>query len=126
MAEAERGPGLRISRPYFTTPPPRRGENIISGSEPFLIFRLHYNVLRTSWVANSIANALNATLLRSRLEGAWRMPIHLNFCSNSIWEIVRPAALAKLRRQFDCTKAFNYVNGKLVVGGTISGVDAVT
>ena len=60
-----RGPGLRISRPYFTSPPPRRGENIISGSEPFLIFRLHYNVLQTSWVANSIANALNTTLLRS-------------------------------------------------------------
>lgn len=60
-----RSPGLRISRPYFTSPPPRRGENIISGWEPFLIFRLHYDVLQTSWVANSIANALNTRLLRS-------------------------------------------------------------
>lgn len=42
------------------------------------------------------------------------MPIYLNFCSDSIWEIVRPAALAKLRRQFDCTEAFNYVNVELV------------
>lgn len=59
-----------ISPPYFTTA--RRGENIISGSGPFLIFQLHYDVLQTSWVANSIANALNTGLLRLAGIGAVR------------------------------------------------------
>lgn len=56
-------PGFTLARRISRTH--RRGENIISGSGPFLIFRLHYDVLQTSWVANSIANALNSTLLRS-------------------------------------------------------------
>lgn len=80
-----RGPILarRISRTA------RRGENIIRGSEPFLIFQLHYDVLQTSWVANSIANALNTTLLRPvGSERRSETPIYLNFCSDSIWEIV--------------------------------------
>lgn len=89
----------------------RRGENIISGLEPFLIFRLHYDVLQTSWVANSIADALNTTLLRpAGKERRSGTPIYLNFYSDSIWEIVPPAALAKLRRQSDCSEAFNYLN----------------
>lgn len=72
----------------------RRGENIISGSRPFLIFRLHYDVLQTSWVANSIARALNTTLLRlAGYRGRSETPIYLNFCPDSIWEIVQPAAL---------------------------------
>lgn len=82
---AARGPILarRISRVA------RRGENIISGSGPFLIFQLHYDVLQTSWVANSIANALNTTLLRpAGIERRYETPIYLNFCSDSIWEIV--------------------------------------
>lgn len=99
---AASGPVLagRISRTH------RRGENIISGSKPFLIFRLHYGVLQTSWVANSIANALNTTLLRPvRHWGRAKTPIYLNFYPDSIWEIVLPAALAKLRRQRDCARA---------------------
>lgn len=82
---AARGPILarRISRAA------RRGENIISGSGPFLIFQLHYDVLQTSWVANSIANALNTTLLGpAGIERRYETPIYLNFCSDSISEIV--------------------------------------
>lgn len=62
-------------------------------------------------MANSIADARNATLLKPKgMGGRSETPIYLNFCSDSIWEIVRPAALAKLRRQSDCSEAFNYVN----------------
>lgn len=63
-------------------------------------------------MANSIAGALNTTLLRptGSIERRSGTPIYLNFCSDSIWEIVPPAAFAKLRRQSDCSEAFNYVN----------------